>query len=113
MSFKVSGCIVLSRRLTQTLSQIKGCLASGWPFVFGSSVYESAPTAGTGHVPLPASDEAIIGRHAAATVGYDNTNPRFFARKSFGNDWGPSDYFTLPCAYLATKMWPVISGQSV
>ncbi len=50
--------VVLYQRVTQTLSQLKGCLASGWPFVFGFTVYESfesAAVAKTGHAPLPRS----------------------------------------------------------
>jgi C1A family cysteine protease len=43
-------------RVTQSLSQMKGCLASGYPFVFGFTVYdsfESAQVAKTGIVPRP------------------------------------------------------------
>ncbi len=44
------------QRLTPVLSQLKGCLASGYPFVFGFSVYESFESetvARTGKVPMP------------------------------------------------------------
>ena len=37
--------VILYQRVTQTLSQLKGCLASGWPFVFGFAVYESFESA--------------------------------------------------------------------
>ena len=33
--------VVLYQRLVPVLSQLKGCLASGYPFVFGFTVYES------------------------------------------------------------------------
>ena len=33
--------VVLYQRLVQNLNQMKGCLASGYPFVFGITVYES------------------------------------------------------------------------
>jgi C1A family cysteine protease len=32
---------LLYQRVTQTLPQLKGCLAAGFPFVFGFSVYEA------------------------------------------------------------------------
>ena len=47
---------VLYKRVSQTPNQMKGCLASGYPFVFGFSVYESfeGPQVGkTGVVPMP------------------------------------------------------------
>ena len=34
------------QRVAQTLAQMKGCLASGYPFVFGFTVYESFEVAG-------------------------------------------------------------------
>ena len=43
------------QRLTPALAQLKGCLASGYPFVFGFTVYESfesPQTAKTGHARL-------------------------------------------------------------
>src|ERR1035438_1706464 len=33
--------VSLYQRLTPTLNQLKGCLASGYPFVFGFTVYDS------------------------------------------------------------------------
>src|ERR1700681_1333711 len=42
--------------IVQDLNQMKGCLASGYPFIFGFTVYqsfESATVARTGHAPMP------------------------------------------------------------
>jgi C1A family cysteine protease len=47
-------------RVTQTLSQLKGCLANGYPFVFGFTVYESFESqqvAQTGVMTMPAPKE--------------------------------------------------------
>ena len=47
---------LLYQRVIPTLHQLQGCLAAGYPFVFGFSVYESfmsADVAKTGEVPLP------------------------------------------------------------
>lgn len=90
-------------RLINTLPQLKGCLASGYPFVFGFSVYESfegQEVAKTGVVPMPQSSEKQLGGHAVMCVGYDDPSQRFIVRNSWGPDWGLAGYFTIPYAYL-------------
>ena len=106
---------VLYQRLTQTLGQLKGCVASGWPFVFGFTVYEgfeSATVTKTGHASLPKSGEQVIGGHAVVGVGYDDAKQWFIIRNSWGGRWGMSGYFTLPYAYLtdenlASDFWTI------
>jgi C1A family cysteine protease len=90
-------------RLTQSLAQLKGCLASGFPFVFGFAVYESfesAQVARTGHAPIPKANEALLGGHAVMAVGYDEAKQWFIVRNSWGAGWGMKGYFTLPYPYL-------------
>jgi len=94
---------VLYQRLTPTLDQLKGCLAAGYPFVFGFSVYESFETqavAKTGKVPMPKSKEKQLGGHAVLAVGYDDASKRFIVRNSWGTGWGLQGYFTMPYDYL-------------
>lgn len=94
---------ILYLRLTQTLSQLKGCLAEGYPFVFGFTVYESfesAKVAKTGHAPMPGAKEGVLGGHAVLAVGYDERRQWFIVRNSWGPKWGMSGYFTLPYPYL-------------
>jgi C1A family cysteine protease len=91
------------QRVTQTLGELKGCLASGFPFVFGFTVYESfesASVAKSGHAPLPKSGEQTVGGHAVVGVGYDDAKQWFIVRNSWGNSWGMKGYFTLPYSYL-------------
>src|SRR6266480_4303921 len=96
-----------------SLEEMKACLADGYPFVFGFSVYESfeyPETARTGIVPMPKSSERIIGGHAVLSVGYDDATGRFLCRNSWGVGWGMQGYFTVPYAYLndaglADDMW--------
>ena len=91
------------RRLPLTLNQMKGCLASGFPFVFGFNVYESFESntvTRTGNVPMPRAGEAILGGHAVITVGYDDTTKRFTVRNSWGEAWGKKGYCFMPYAYL-------------
>ena len=106
---------VLYQRVTQTLSQLRGCLASGYPFVFGFTVYESfesAQVAKSGHASLPKSGEQAIGGHAVMAAGYDDTRQWFIIRNSWGSKWGMKGYFTLPYAYLtdenlASDFWTI------
>jgi C1A family cysteine protease len=107
--------VILYQRLVPTLNQLRGCLASGYPFVFGFTVYESFESrqvARTGHAPMPAPDEPVIGGHAVMAVGYDNARQWFIVRNSWGSKWGMKGCFTLPYAYmtdaeLAADFWTI------
>lgn len=102
-------------RLPQVLNQMKGCLASGYPFVFGFSVYESfegEEVAKSGVANMPASNEKLLGGHAVLAVGYDDSKQAFIVRNSWGAGWGMRGYFTLPYAYvtdanLAADFWTI------
>jgi C1A family cysteine protease len=101
--------------VTQSVDQMKGCLASGYPFVFGFTVYESFEgpvVAKTGIVPLPATGEKVVGGHAVLAVGYDDTTQRLTVRNSWGTGWGQKGYFTIPYSYvtnphLANDFWTI------
>ncbi len=103
------------QRVPQVLRQMKGCLAAGYPFVFGFTVYESFEgdeVAKTGAVPMPAANEKVLGGHAVLAVGYDDSTQRFIVRNSWGPGWGMGGYFTMPYAYLtdsnlADDLWTV------
>ena len=87
------------QRVNRALSQFKGCLASGYPFVFGFTVYdsfESAQVARTGNVPMPQPAEKVAGGHAVLAVGYDDQIQWFIVRNSWGPHWGIQGYFTMP-----------------
>src|SRR6476469_3427062 len=107
------------RRVLPSLHQLQGCLASGYPFVFGISVYESFMSphvAQTGEVPLPPRGEQLIGGHAVLAVGYDDTLQRFIVRNSWGSKWGIRGYCTIPYAYLtdpqlASDFWAIYTVE--
>jgi C1A family cysteine protease len=87
------------------LSQMRGCLADGYPFVLGFTVYdafESAAVAQTGVLNMPTSSEQVVGGHAVLAVGYDDVAQRFIIRNSWGSKWGIKGYFTMPYSYLLT-----------
>jgi C1A family cysteine protease len=93
-------------RVVRDLGQMKGCLASGYPFVFGFTVYESfesSAVAQSGHASMPAPHEQMIGGHAVLAVGYDDSQQWFLVRNSWGTNWGMAGYFTLPYAYLLQR----------
>jgi len=93
------------QRIAQNLGQMKGCLASGYPFVLGFTVYqsfESAEVASTGIVPMPTRGESVLGGHAVLAVGYDDSTSRFTCRNSWGN-WGDQGYFYLDYQYLLNR----------
>ena len=94
---------VTYQRVVQNVNQMKGCLADGYPFVIGFTVYESfmsQAVAQSGHAPMPAPGEAVVGGHAVLAVGYDDAQSSFLVRNSWGIGWGTRGYFTLPYAYL-------------
>jgi len=102
-------------RLPQDLAQLKACLASGYPFVFGFTVYESLESdqvAHSGVVPMPDPAETSLGGHAVMAAGYDDASSRFLVRNSWGASWGMGGYFTIPYAYLtnadlAADFWTI------
>lgn len=93
-------------RVTQDKDQLRGCLAAGYPFVFGFSVYESFLTASVesyGDAPLPDPKERLLGGHAVVAVGYNDSTNRFRFANSWGADWGDGGFGTLPYAYLCNS----------
>jgi C1A family cysteine protease len=91
-------------RVAQDAGQMKACLAAGYPFVLGFSVYESFESdavAESGIVPMPGSAETLVGGHAVLAVGYDDASQRFLVRNSWGTSWGTGGYFTIPYTYLS------------
>jgi len=95
-------------RVAQNLSQMQGCLAEGYPFVFGFTVYasfESESVAETGVVPMPAPGENVVGGHCVVAVGYNNTKRVFIIRNSWGTGWGMKGYCTMPFEYLLSPQY--------
>jgi C1A family cysteine protease len=92
-------------RVTQDLTQMRGCLAEGYPFVFGFTVYESFESqavAKTGKMAMPKTGEAVVGGHAVVAAGYQDDQRIFIVRNSWGSTWGLNGYFLMPYEYLIT-----------
>ena len=100
-----------TRRITsyqrlETVQDMQDCLASGFPFVFGFTVYdafESDAVAKSGVLGMPGPGEKMIGGHAVCAVGYDLPSQRFIVRNSWGSRWGQKGHFTMPFDYLANR----------
>lgn len=116
----------LARRISEysritTLYSMKACLAAGYPFVFGFTVYdafESDAVARSGVLDMPAPGEKSVGGHAVLCVGYDDASSRVIVRNSWGAGWGQRGYFTMPYAYIASTnladdMWVIRRGSEL
>lgn len=93
-------------RVRRKLPQLKACLASGYPFIFGFTVYESfhsKKVTHTGRASMPVRHEQCHGGHAVLAVGYDDAQRRFIVRNSWGSKWGRRGYFTLPYDYFINR----------
>jgi C1A family cysteine protease len=91
------------QRLNQSLSQLRGCLAEGFPFVFGFSVYSSFFDSNNQpeiNIPLPSLADSFEGGHAVMAVGYDNATQMFIIRNSWGPTRQDKGYFYMPYSYL-------------
>lgn len=95
--------VTVYSRVVQNLGQFQGCLAEGYPFVFGFTVYESFESpevAKTGEVPMPSAGESVVGGHCVVAVGYVNSKRMFIIRNSWGTGWGLKGYCLMPYEYL-------------
>ena len=112
---------VTSYQRILTVDEMRGCLAQGFPFVFGFTVYESFESqqvAQTGVVPLPLPGERVAGGHAVLAVGYNDAERRFIVRNSWGASWGMKGYCTMAYEYLANRnladdMWTIRRGEAM
>lgn len=99
------------------LNDFRYMLADGFCCLLGFDVYESFESnavAQTGVVPMPKSNEQLLGGHAVCVYGYDNTftfpdtgyKGALLVRNSWGSDWGCADSlgrrgnFLMPYGFL-------------
>jgi C1A family cysteine protease len=92
------------KKINQTISQIKMALKTGYPIVFGVSIYESFESLeaySTGNISMPNLDEKMLGGHAIALVGFNDKKRHFIFRNSWGKEWGDKGYGYIPYNYVS------------
>lgn len=85
----------------RNITYLKTCLAAGYPFIFGFTMYENFWDADKngGIIPMPSG--AMIGGHAVACVGYDDAKGMFKIRNSWGVASGDgTGHYYMPYAYM-------------
>lgn len=100
-------------RVPQTAIDFQACLAAGFPFGVGFSVFdsfESNAVSVSGIVPMPGLNDAPIGGHFVVCCGYDSTRKKFLNLNSWSATWGMAGYFEVDYDYwlnpdLASDMW--------
>jgi C1A family cysteine protease len=112
--------------IPQRIEQLQACLAAGFPFAFGFTIYSSffdANKRPKTYIPVPKPQELPQSGHAVVAVGYDNSRQLIICR----NSWNTKDshgeiqekgHFYMPYAYitdpdLAADFWTVRSVNAL
>lgn len=103
------------RRVPRSLNDFKAAIYERNLLIFGFAVYDSfmsVETANTGIVKVPSKNESMLGGHAVAAVGWDDSRQSFIVRNSWGASWGELGFFYLPYDYfldddLSDDFWVV------
>ena len=110
------------------LAQIKAILVSGFPCVFGFTLYSSIydDSNPKGHIPYPHHRDKAGGGHSVVAVGYDDykviknaddeeTTGALLIRNSWGSRWGEGGYGWLPYEYvlkgLTADWWSLLNSE--
>ncbi|MCZ7685230.1 MAG: C1 family peptidase [Sandaracinaceae bacterium] len=85
----------------------RGCLAAGFPIVFGTRVTDSfVHTTRDGMCGMPRGQlDRKHGRHALLAVGYEDRRRLFVVRNSWGAHWGDRGYVYMPYEYVLNREW--------
>ncbi|MDE2426323.1 MAG: C1 family peptidase [Elusimicrobia bacterium] len=95
--------VMLAYTVPQDINQMRACLAAGFPFCYGFTVYpdlDSDAVAQSGVLPMPAPSAQDIGGHEVVAVGHDDATRMFKVRNSWGPNWAQRGYFWMPYEYL-------------
>lgn len=95
---------IVDYRCMLTNTEMMTCLAEGYPFVIGLSIFESFESKKsrlTGVIEMPTPKESSRGGHAVLCVGYEKKTERYLMKNSWGEGWGDDGYFTIPFEYVA------------
>lgn len=86
------------------IDELKTCLVSGFPFVFGYATFKSGDVADTngGKIPMPSTIDSDTGGHAVVCCGYNDLDKTFIIHNSWGTECGDKGYYYLPYEYMTT-----------
>jgi C1A family cysteine protease len=103
------------------LDRIKRFIHSGYPSMFGFSVYNYGNAQGEIAFPTPVS--TLLGGHAVVAIGYDDQRMiggkkgALKIRNSWGTGWGEGGYGWLPYEYvlkgLADDFWSLFRSEYI
>ena len=105
-----------------SLKAMKTCLADGYPFVFGFTVYSnfySDSCMKRGRLEMPGPKDTVEGGHAIMAVGYSDASQRLIIRNSWGPKAHVKGYFTMPYAMVSEvgkyswDFWTVRAGNNL
>ena len=106
---------------TDVLRRVKHFLATGYPSMFGFTVYNFGND--KGEFAFPGPGDSTQGGHAIVAIGYDdnrkigNEMGALKIRNSWGTGWGENGYGWLPYAYvesgLAVDFWSLFKANYV
>lgn len=106
-------------RLNNTkINDLKQCIVSGHPFIFGFSIFDSIEKADTngGLIEMPTPNSSMDGGHAVVCCGYDDEKQLFQIHNSWGTEVGDKGYFYIPYDFitntdLADDFWTIRKTQ--
>ena len=98
-------------RIIQNVYDIKAAIYSGYPIVFGITIYNSIKKSTVNHsgiIPLSTNDSEILGYSTFLCCGWDDNCRLFNIQTPWGEKWGKKGYGYLSYDYLTN---PTLCGD--
>ncbi|UJR24669.1 hypothetical protein I4U23_006042 [Adineta vaga] len=98
---------VIPLRIPCTIEAIETCLHNQLPVIIDIILLEEAGISfhpNSTHSRMPDIRTGLIDKtrfHSVVIIGYDRRTKHFYARNSWGEDWGDEGYFYMPYHYLS------------
>jgi C1A family cysteine protease len=88
------------------------CLAAGYPFTFGFTVYENFWGVNQKNPVAPMPEGNVEGGHCVVAVGWDDERKLYECRNSWGQTFADEGYYWMPYGYvdddnLADDFWTI------
>ena len=100
----IGNTITRYEAIQQDIHQLRACLKSGLPFLFGYNVYPSLRTLNDAWMLMPSVQEIQSNPnprgHGGLAVGYDDNIQCITVLNSWGEFWGDKGFFNMPYQYI-------------